>query len=309
MPSPGSIVQLSGACFSGTLAENLSGQNPLGAGFRPLVHERFPDQNIYRDDAVGLNFEHIFNGAAADREISHATPRIDPRLIVSHSTSEASVIHRAEDSSWRIDSEMRYKLMKPCTIDLTFSATLREQRYPLGYVAMMWASYMNRACERWIYFYGELDGTEGWISFGDDTKDRPEGFETGTVSATGVPDLPYEEAAEKLNIIENQRKKFIKPFYYGLVDGDGDLDTHDDTMVYVVMFDQIDPIRFALWNFSCDADGNRDPHSPAWDWQYVIRNPAVNKQYGYRARIIYKPFVGRADVVREFEHWKSELKL
>ena len=131
MLSLGSIAQLSGACFSGTLAENLSSQNPLGAGFRPLVHERFPDQNIYRDDAIGLNFEHIFNGAAADRDISHATPRIDPRLIVSHSRSEASVIHRAEDSSWRIDSEMRYKLVKPCAIDLTFSASLREQRYPL----------------------------------------------------------------------------------------------------------------------------------------------------------------------------------
>jgi hypothetical protein len=308
MRDPTSIVQISGAGFSGTIARDLSGQNALGAGFRPLVHEKFPSQNIYRDDAVGLNFEHIFNGAEADRDISHATPRLDPRSVVSHSTSEASIVHRAEDSSWRIDSEMRYNLATPCSIDLTFSATLREDRYPLRYVALMWASYMNRARERRICFYGELEGREGWITLGDDAKEQPEGFETGTVSATGVPDLPYEQGAETLNIVEHPRKKFTRPFYYGLIDGDGDLDTRDDTMVYVVMFDQIEPIRFALWNFSCDTDGNRDPHSPAWDWQYVIRDPVVNRQYGYRARVIYKPFVGRADVVREFELWQSGLK-
>ena len=80
-------------------------------------------------------------------------------------------------------------------------------------------------------------------------------------------------------------------------------------MVYIMMFDQKEPIRFAMWNFIRDAEGNPDTHSPAWDWQYVIRQPVLNKEYGYRARIVYKPYVGRKDVIDEYEGWLREIVL
>ena len=97
-------------------------------------------------------------------------------------------------------------------------------------------------------------------------------------------DLPYEKGAQTLNLIENPGKKFITPFYYGIVDGDHDLNTTDDRLLYLVLFDQTEPIRFAMWNFIKNEAGDPDPHSPAWDWQYVIRDPEVGKRYSYRAR-------------------------
>jgi hypothetical protein len=163
---------------------------------------------------------------------------------------------------------------------------------------------MNRTRERKYHFWGHDGEKEGWISFGDDTDG---GFETGTVSFLGVPDLPYEEGSQTLNILEHPSKKFVLPFYYGLVDGVGDLETTNDTMAYIMMFDQKDPIRFALWNFIRNSSGNADPHSPAWDWQYVIRDPEIGRKYGYRARMLYKPFVNAEDVRKEYEEWAEGL--
>ena len=122
-----------------------------------------------------------------------------------------------------------------------------------------------------------------------------------------VPDLPYEDGAKTLNVLEDPTKKFILPFYYGLVDGDGDSATTDDTMAYAMMFDQRETMRFALWNFIKDSSDKQDTHSPAWDWQFVIHKPQVGKTYGYKARVIYIPFTSREDIKAEYERWAGGL--
>ena len=77
----------------------------------------------------------------------------------------------------------------------------------------------------------------------------------------------------------------------------------------MVLFDQTDSIRFAMWNFFKDDAGIPDTHSPAWDWQYVIRNPRVGQLYGYRARIVVKPFKGKTQIWTEYEKWRKGLGL
>jgi len=281
-------------------------KNRSGNGFNPLQHNRFRGENLYRDDGTGLYFEHIFNGTAKDAEISMFTPNKDMHSVVRIDDSTSGMTHPASTSAWRIESEMHYTLNGDA-VDMEFRATPTRDQFPLGYCAFMWASYMNHTRDRRIYFCGMNGDTEGWLAFGEDTAATPEGFETGTVSFKGVPDLKYEEAAKTLNVLENPTKKFILPFYYGLVDGDGDASTTDDTMAYVMMFDQTEPIRFALWNFIKNSEGEADTHSPAWDWQYVIRNPEVGKTYGYRARVLYIPFTSREDIKAEYEKWAGSL--
>jgi hypothetical protein len=165
-----------------------------------------------------------------------------------------------------------------------------------------------------------MDGArQGWVVFGEDTGD---GFETGTISCSGVPHLPYEAGQipnmviagqtvnpQTINIVEHPSKKFLLPFYYGLVAGDGgdDPSKENTTMAYIMMFDQKEAIRFALWNFLTDAAGQPDRHSPAWDWQFVIRHPQIGRTYCYRARMMYKPFVNAEDIKREYIDWTSEL--
>ncbi len=298
----GESVWLRHGSLRGQIHDNVSNAKRQGSGFNPLIVALFPDRNLFRDEFVGLNFEHIFNGMVADREISMFTPRKDPNHLRVHSRKSASLLWHAAESSWAMDCELKYTLASSNAVDLSFSATPREDRFGLGYAALMWASYMNCTRERKIHFYGVDGVSTGWLSFGDDT---PDGFETGTVAYAGVHDLPYEEGAQSLNIIEHPRKRFLMPFYYGLVDGDGDPETKDDTLAYIMMFDRRTSIRFAMWNFIRDDDKNPDPHSPAWDWQFVIRKPEPGRTYGYNARLLIKPFVSAEDVRQEYLKWSA----
>jgi hypothetical protein len=298
-------VFISNNYFSGTILDNFANKKRQGSGFNPLKHKMYSERNIFRDDAVGLNFEHIMNGSAVDADKCMFTPRIDSCTVRLNSDSSASIIHRAEDSYWNIDSELKYTFVGEHYIDLEFNAVLREDKFPLDYIAFMWASYMNSAVDRRFHFLGYKDNRKDWIAFGEDNKN---GFETGTVAYYKTDSLRYEKKTKTLNIIENKNKTFVLPFYYGLVYGAG-AESVQDTMVYIMMFDQKEAIRFAMWNFFRTADGKADTHSPAWDWQYVIRSPQINKPYKYSARIVYKPFKGRSDVLEEYKTWNAKMRV
>lgn len=289
----------------GRMLDNVANSRRQGSGFNPLCYRTYPDKPIYSIENTGLNFEHIFNGVAADKQISMFTPRRDPVVLIQKSPVEVTLHWKGGQSAWGMDSSMTYSLVGNDAIDMKFSVTPTEERFGQGYAALMWASYMASARDRRIHFYGVDGDRKGWIAFGED---REEGFETGTVSFHGVPPLPFEEGSQTLNIIEHPTKQFLKPFYYGLMDGDHDPGTTDDTLAYIMMFDQDTPIRFAMWNFVKDASGKQDSHRPAWDWQYVIRNPEIGKQYRYRARLLIRPFSSREEILTTYESWAKEMR-
>lgn len=292
--------------FEGVLHDNLSNKQRQGSGFTPLILKSYSASNLFRDDAVGLNFEHIFNGAEKQKVISMFTPRSDPCHVKQLGESRYQIQWPAEASQWGIEARMNYDLSKTGQIDLDFECTPTRDLFPQGFVAMMWASYLNRTLDRTIHFWGEQGDRTGWVRFG---VGKSEDFEVGTVSHAGVSDLPYEPGAQTLNLIEHPEKKFITPFYYGLIDGDHDLTTTDDRLLFLLLFDQTDSIRFAMWNFIQDDAGVPDKHSPAWDWQYVIRDPQVGRRYGYRARVVVKPFKGKTQIWKEYQKWSEDLEL
>lgn len=297
----GYSAELGNDYLSGIVHDNVSNRKGQGGGFKPLSLRAYPGQNIFHDKDVGLNFEHVFNGTKADHDLSMFTPRRDRCTLEVLSHDRVSLHWPVEHSSWGLECRMTYTLAND-GVEMDFRVRPTRDRFPLGYCAMMWASYMHRTRERPYHFYGVRDGKEQWLSFGENLPEG--GFETGTVACQGVPPLPYDEGAQTLNLIENPRKQFVRPFFYGLVDGDGDLATQDDTLVYIMMFDQREPIRFALWNFITDANKKPDPHSPAWDWQYVIQQPTPGKEYGYRAKLVVRPWRDRAEVEAIYRNWE-----
>ena len=302
--SGGQVAVVASESLIGRVLDNVANKGRQGSGFNPLCYGLYPGQPIYSTNATGLNFEHIFNGVAADKAISMFTPRTDPVELISRSMNSAELHWPVERSAWGTDCRMTYTLAEPGAIDISFSVTLTQKRFRQGYAAFMWASYMACARDRKIYFYG-LDGDqEGWTAFGEEVNG---GFETGTVSCQGVAPLPYEKESQTLNIIEHPAKHFLKPFYYGLIDGDHNLATTNDTLAYVMMFDQKSPIRFAMWNFVKESTGQADSHRPAWDWQFVIQNPVLGKQYRFRARLVICPFAGRGEVLQRYEKWAKTL--
>lgn len=297
-------LKIDSTSFKGTLHDNLSNQKRQGSGFTPLVLKSYPSANLFRDDAVGFNFEHIFNGAKKQHGISMFTPRKAPCHLKRIGANRYELHWPCQGSKWGMDAQIVYDFSKKSQVDLTFECKPKVDLYPQKFVAMMWASYMNRTYDRKIHFWGNEGDRTGWVAFGEGTGNN---FEVGTVSHADVPNLPYEEGSQTLNLIEHPQKKFITPFYYGLIDGDHDLKTTSDKLLYLVLFDQTDSIRFAMWNFFKDESGNPDKHSPAWDWQFVIRNPKVGQRYGYRARVVVKPFKGTEQIWAEYRKWGKDL--
>jgi hypothetical protein len=277
--------------MAGPWTGQLRNVEKLGAAFAPLCHHDHGEHSLYGDG--GLNFEHIFNGTAADHDAAWFTPRTDAHHIDTKSDATAFIVHDAPASTWAAESRMTYTLTAT-GVDLQFRVRFHEERFPLGWIGMMWASYMAGAQDRRLHFYGTCDGVEGWTCLGEETE---EGFETGTVAALGVEALPVEEGAALLNVVENPRKRFLDPVCYGLL---------DDGHAYVMMFDHTEAIRLAMWNFVEDESGNPDPARPAWDWQFVVREPELHHWYGYRARILVVPFTTADDIRRLYLDWSGD---
>jgi hypothetical protein len=173
--------------LAGRVLDNLANKGRQGSGFNPLCYERYPGKSIYSTKDTGLNFEHIFNGAAADKAISMFTPRKDPVELIQRSRDSVSLHWPSEHSAWGMDCRLTYTLADRDSIDIAFSVTPTRDRFERGYVTLMWASYLACARDRRIYFYGMDKDREGWITFGEDIDG---GFETGTVSCQGVKPLP-----------------------------------------------------------------------------------------------------------------------
>ena len=164
--------------FTGCLHDNISNQKYQGSGFRPLAWKARPNLPIYRLDGVGLNFEHIFNGATAQKDISMFTPRQDACQAESLDGHRYQLNWPAQGSQWGVGATMLYDLSEENQIDLSFQCQLTRAVSLNGHLAMMWASYMHRTVDRSIRFWGVHNGQTGWVSLGED---KQQGFETGTI--------------------------------------------------------------------------------------------------------------------------------
>ena len=48
------------------------------------------------------------------------------------------------------------------------------------------------------------------------------------------------------------------------------------------------------------------PGNPAWDFVYFQRDYAVNREFQFHARAVYRKFKGLDEVVRLYEQWSGE---
>jgi hypothetical protein len=73
------------------------------------------------------------------------------------------------------------------------------------------------------------------------------------------------------------------------------------------MFDRSDGIRLS----HSPSGGGDNPElqttNPAWDFQFIIPAYEVMRDYGFRARAVYRERCSRAEVVREFTEWRKSL--
>ena len=275
------------------------------SGVESLIHLKdAPEFNAFDPDSVGaaagLNFEHIISG--------HPDPanRFTPRygrysLFKLPDERSVTLVRSQEDCPWAVSSTLKYTVSPPHYIDLEFRCTAHEPELfgKRGYAILFFASYMNNVAEVPIHFRGtdQRGGSEEWIA-ADASEPHRDWDRGGTYRCAGADDVSFDENHNfKLNLWSYDQPSFTKPFWYGRA---------ARGMVFQMMFDRActsqDEVRFSLFKFKLP----RLPR-PAWDFQYVIHKVEKNKDYGFRARAVWKAFVSPEDCLGEYENFQRFL--
>lgn len=274
------------------------------SGLQSLFHNAAPTFDAFDPEgqgaSAGLNFEHIIAG--------HTTPsnRFTPRhgvytIEALPAGQGARLTRKAADSPWKVDSTLTYSVREPHAIDVDFRCQARDAKLfgERRYGIFFFADYMNDVADIALHFRGvaKAGAEESWIA-GDAPETRPDWVRGGTYRAVDAEPLEYDEDHNfKLNVWSYDYPRFTKPFYFGRA-------AHD--MVFLVMFDRMvtedDEIRFSLFKFKLPQKPR-----PAWDFQYVIRRVEEDKEYGFRARVVWKKFRSADDCLMEYEKWSAGL--
>jgi len=250
--------------------------------------------------SAGLNFEHIISGHKNPN--NSFTPRKGKFTLLAMPDGKSAMLRREKDDDpWAMSSTLRYTVIKPHYIDVDFLCIPHDKSLfgKRGYAILFFADYMNDVEDVALQFRG-VEGAkqeEKWIK-ADAPKGHSDWNQGGTYRSVSADDLAYDTDHNfKLNSWSYDYPRFTQPFYYGKA---------AKGMVFILMFKKMfteeDEIRFSLFKFKLP----RAPR-PAWDFQYVIRKMQQGKEYGFKARLVWKKFVSPEDCLKEYDTWAASL--
>lgn len=243
-------------------------------GVWSLKH-RLADRSLFVPGIAGLNLEHIINGTPIDSDELFFEPRRSPMTL--QPVSRTSVrLHQPATFATGVESTTLFSLSAPNVLDMHFECVPRKSVFPHGYLSLFWASYIHAPTDKSMYFLGNLaDQSPAWIQlctqFHNDqstVKHRSDNYEA-------TWDQDQREA-----LFRNFSKlRFESPFFYG----------NFGELMWVVLFDSSEGIRLTHSPSGGGFDNSRRTSNPAWDFQFLIRNPKVNMTHGFAVRTILCP--------------------
>ena len=248
-------------------------------------------RGIFVPAVAGLNLEHIVSGEHLEDQKTFFEPRNAPMQLTQISASEVE-LHQPPTPTFHVESWTRFRLVAPHYLDMTFRCRAHQPVFPHGYMSLFWASYMNAPGDKSMYFLGGLDGQKDmwtqlctqWHNDQSTVRHRDDSFEM--TFAAGSRDTLFKSLS---------RFRFDQPFFYG----------HFDDLVWLVMFDRSEGIRFTHSPSGGGANAELKSTNPAWDFQFLVPNPEVMKEYSFRVRTVLRPRCSRAELLAEFAKWKS----
>ena len=253
------------------------------------------DETPYVPFYAGFNLEHYFDSRPrhSDGNILFE-PRKAPMEFrrLDDSTAE---LYQPATPHFGVESWTRFALKEPYYIDVQYRCVPHKDDLTGGFFGVFWASYMNAPINKSIYFLGagsSLDAPR-WLQFCTQHHDH-----YSTVLCESDPNAtPFQEGDP---VLWNQVSplRYSVPFYYGRF--------RNRVLIYV--FEPGPLIRFAHSPSGGGPTADETDTNPAWDFQFIVPNPTVGEEYGYRARVVYKPWVDRADVIAEVRRFLDGLE-
>lgn len=282
------LVEIRWGELTARLVNNQAVPPDHAAGYNGLLDIRYDGSvSPFVPRFAGLNLEHVNDGVAyTDRDLQFE-PRRHPMQIrkVDERTFE---LYQAPLPNTGLESNTRFAFREPHFIDVTFECIPRLEKFPYDHLNIFWASYILKPADKSIYFLGRKKGARGesWIQ-----GVTPRHGELSTHRGAGDRREFKHETPFPLTLVFNESEhEYTQPFYYGRY----------ENFVWIVMFRAKDKIRLTQ-SPSGGGAGN-----PAWDFQWFIGKPKKDKLYQLGFRAVYKPWVDRKDVVREYELFARE---
>lgn len=258
-------------------------------GISELFHKD-QDSTLFVPDFSGVNLEHIFGG---DSLISLFEPRRQPMTIEGISDRKVR-LHQPETGISKVESWTTFQLVDPHYIDVEFRFVVHDKSmFNHGYIGLFWASYINSPEKLGINLEGKRKNSgdpSQWIY----VQSAKHG-ENGT--HMGDSDGYHFYMAPNFNVdlaVEVSEYVFTKPYYYGRF----------HNMVFAYLFDNPEEgtIRFSK------SPNGAGEGKPAWDFQYLLPEFEVGKEYSIRWRVVYKKWEGQKDIEKEFSSWSKTFK-
>ncbi len=243
------------------------------------------DSTLFVPLFAGVNLEHIFDG---DSLVSFFEPRKEVMTIKRLSDSKV-VLHQPKTSISKVENWTTFEMVEPHYIDVEFKFKVHDRAmFDHGYIGFFWASYINSPQELGIYFKGRKNGSgpDDWMY----VFSRFHGDNGTHVSETDEYDF---YTAPNFNIDlakEISDYTFAEPYYYGRF----------HNMVFAYFFPEPEQ---GIIRLSQSPSGAGDG-KPAWDFQYLLPDFEVGKEYAIKWRVLYKEWESRDDIEQEYEKWK-----
>lgn len=257
-------------------------------GLWSLTH-RTEATNLFVPEVAGLNFEHIFDGDKFDKDNSRRIffePRNAPMNFRRISRTEAE-LHQPPTPTFHLESWTRFALSAPHYVDMHFRCRPTQHAFAHGYIGLFWASYINapedksmyfRSGGRWEQLCTQRHNDESTVRHRDDKIE-----------------LRFSEGFPQCLMRNLSPHRFDEPVYYGLF----------KNHIAILMFERVEGIRFTHSPSGGGVNKEMQTTNPAWDFQYLVPKYEVKKEYGFRARLAYRPRCSRAEVLREVDSWRK----
>ena len=174
-------------------------------------------------------------------------------------------------------------------VDFAFRCRATQHVFRHGYIGLFWASYINAPEDKSLYFRGR----QRWLQLCTPEHDN----QSTVVHRHNKFELTFSPLPGQTLYRNLSPLKFDEPFFYGLF----------RQQVFLLMFDRSDGIRFS----HSPSGGGDNPAlqttNPAWDCQFIVPAYEVLRDYGFRARAVYRERCSRQDVLQEFTDWRKSL--
>lgn len=250
-------------------------------------------ESVFVPRYAGINLEHFFDGrATSTRPEVLFEPRYAPMLFRKLSDRSAELLQQPTPV-FGVESRTSFELKDPYYINIKYQAVVHKEDYEGGFLGIFWASYINAPLNKSVYFLSEGATMEAprWVQFASQVHGR----DSTVRSSSDNLDLALSDDRDALysNI---SPLRYQIPFFYG----------HFGDMVLIYIFRPDPHLRFAHSPSGGSLTTGGDDTNPAWDHQLIVPNPEVGKKYELEMRLVYKPWAGRDDVLREVRLWLNE---